>query len=86
LERFGLIGYFERTIISDVINAMKPDPAAYRCIVAHVTEPASAMFVDDRIRNVAAAASLGLRTVHATIEIPWIPTVNLALGLPDITP
>ena len=58
----------------------------YRCIVTHVTEPALAMLVDDRSRNVAAVASLGIKTVRATIEIPWIPTVNLALGLPDITP
>ena len=58
----------------------------YRCIVTHVTEPALAMFMDDRSRNVAATASLGIKTVHATIEIPWIPTVNRVLGLPDITP
>lgn len=86
LERFGLNGYFERTIISDAIGAMKPDPAAYRCIVAHVAEPASALFVDDRSRNVAAAANLGLKTVHATIERPWIAMVDRALGLPDLAP
>ncbi len=58
----------------------------YRCIVTQVTEPALAMFVDDRSRNVAAATGLGLKTVHATIEIPWIPTVNRSLGLPNIAP
>ncbi len=81
LERFGLIDYFERTIASDAIGTMKPDPAAYRCIVAHVSNPALAVSVDDRTRNVAAAASLGLKTVQATIEPPWIRMVNHALGL-----
>jgi putative hydrolase of the HAD superfamily len=86
LDRFGLTGYFERTIISDVIGAMKPDPAAYRHVTAHVTEPALAMFVDDRSRNVATAASLGLKTVQASTEIPWISLVNSALGLTGTTP
>lgn len=79
LERFGVMRFFERVIFSDMMGVAKPDPEAYRHIVAHLSPPSSALFVDDQSRNVAAAAKLGLQAVHAGVGLAWIATVDNAL-------
>ena len=79
LERFGLTGVFQRVVVSDVIAAAKPDPTAFRHVVEEVRAPASCLFVDDRARNIASAASLGLQVVHASPDIPWIAAIDDAL-------
>ncbi|MEV7885168.1 HAD-IA family hydrolase [Streptomyces sp. NPDC002817] len=50
------------------LGLCKPDPAAYHHALAAtgVDDPARVLFVDDRKENCAAAAQLGLRTLHYT--------------------
>jgi HAD superfamily hydrolase (TIGR01549 family) len=79
LERFELTKFFQRVIISDVIGAAKPEPAAYAEILERTTSPASALFVDDQNRNVAAAAKIGLTAFHAGADLSWIAAVDDAL-------
>jgi FMN phosphatase YigB (HAD superfamily) len=80
LERFGLAEVFQRVVVSDSIGAAKPDPAAYRHLIEEVYDPASCLFVDDRARNIASAAGLGLKVVHASPDVPWISTIDDALS------
>jgi HAD superfamily hydrolase (TIGR01509 family) len=81
LERFELAGYFERVLVSDKIAATKPEPAAYRPVIEHVRQPASALFVDDQVGNVHAAEKLGIRAVLASDENAWVSTIDNALDL-----
>lgn len=85
LSRFGLMDYFQRTIISDMLGVTKPDPAAYTQILDNVSEPAMALFVDDKSCNVAAAACLGISTVLAGKSNLWISKVYRTLGISSIT-
>jgi FMN phosphatase YigB (HAD superfamily) len=86
LERFGIKEFFERVVISDVIGAAKPEPAAYVDILERTTSPASALFVDDQDRNVAAAAKIGLTAFHAGADLSWIAAVDDALYRNAIPP
>jgi HAD superfamily hydrolase (TIGR01549 family) len=79
LERFGLAQVFQRVVVSDVIGTAKPDPAAYQHVIERVPSPASCLFVDDRLRNIASAADLGLKVVHASPDVPWISAIDDAL-------
>jgi HAD superfamily hydrolase (TIGR01509 family) len=63
-RRFELERYFRGFVISGDTGTRKPDPAIYvsllesaRCL------PENAVFVDDRLRNVASAAALGIFSV-----------------------
>ena len=85
LSRFGLMDYFQRTIISDMLGVTKPDPAAYQQILDNVSEPGMALFVDDKSCNVTTAACLGIRTVLAGKLNPWISKVYRTLGISSIT-
>jgi len=70
---------FQRFIVSDVVGAAKPEPDAYRHLVEAVHDPASCLFVDDRARNIASAAALGFKVVHASPDLPWISAIDDAL-------
>jgi 2-haloacid dehalogenase len=44
---------------------MKPDPAIYQLLVErHAVDPEKAVFVDDAIKNVEAAAALGFDAIQ----------------------
>jgi FMN phosphatase YigB (HAD superfamily) len=61
---FGLERYFKGFIISGDAGVRKPDPAIYmRLLEAAGIQPHDAMFVDDRRRNVEAAAGLGISAI-----------------------
>ncbi len=63
-ERFGLEKYFRGFIISGDTGTLKPDPAIYLYMLEESGfQPADAIFVDDRLRNVAAAAALGIKPI-----------------------
>lgn len=76
LDRFELSGHFERIIVSDEIGVAKPEPSAFDAVLAHVRDPAEALFVDDRARNVDVALRLGIRAVHATETDGWVEKVD----------
>lgn len=56
-----------RRFYSCRLGVTKPDPAAYRGVLAELgAEPAEVTFVDDRPANVAGAAAVGLRALLFT--------------------
>ena len=49
------------------VSVCKPDPRIYElCLSRLGVEPGEALFIDDRVENIEAAAALGLQTVHFT--------------------
>lgn len=63
--------WFDVVIVSGEVRCLKPDARIYRlCLERLDLEPAQALFVDDRPENVAAAARLGMRTVHFAGDDP----------------
>jgi FMN phosphatase YigB (HAD superfamily) len=64
LERFGALDCVQRVLVSDDLRAVKPDPAAFLPVLGETT-PERVLFVDDQVKNIRIAASLGMRTVLA---------------------
>ena len=63
----GLEQHFDAVVISCEVGVTKPDPGIYAiCLERLGARPEEALFVDDRQENVAAAAALGLQTLHFT--------------------
>lgn len=62
-ERFVLDNYFVGFVISGDIGFRKPSKQAYRCLIEQIGYVPD-LFVDDRARNVAAADSMGIRSVR----------------------
>jgi HAD superfamily hydrolase (TIGR01509 family) len=63
-EKFGLQRYFRGFVISGDVGAQKPDRAIYRTLLERSGRlPGESIFVDDRLRNIEAAASLGMKAI-----------------------
>ncbi len=59
--RFGLNKYFGGFVISGDTGSRKPDSAIYLSMLGEAGfQPCEAIFVDDRLRNIEAAARLGI--------------------------
>ncbi|SNT34028.1 HAD-IA family hydrolase [Actinacidiphila glaucinigra] len=72
-----------RTIYSARIGLNKPHRGAYEAALAAAgwPDPASTLFIDDRSENCAAAAQLGIQTLHYTGKLG-----ELAQHLPQLHP
>lgn len=56
---------FDAAIFSYELRCVKPDPRIYQACLSRLgVEPSRALFVDDRVENVAGAAALEMRAVH----------------------
>jgi FMN phosphatase YigB (HAD superfamily) len=79
--RYGLSSLFEPIIYSHEVGFAKPDERIYRlaCQLLGV-EPTEVVFVDDRRPNVAAAAAIGMLTVHHTGTEQTIRAVEALLA------
>ena len=62
-RHFGLLGLINPWTISGDVGERKPQEAIYDAFVSRSDVPGTCIFVDDRIANVRAAASLGMRGV-----------------------
>jgi len=61
-EKFALGRYFRGFVISGDTGTRKPDPAIYHSLLEQAgCRPCDIVFVDDRLRNIEAAAALGMR-------------------------
>ena len=59
--------WFDAVVVSCEVGCCKPDPRIYRlCLERLRCAAADALFVDDRVENLEAAAAEGLRTLHFT--------------------
>lgn len=65
LERFGLAGRFERIYVSDAIGAVKPDVSAFQS-VRRAAGDRPVLYIDDKVVNVTAAATVFERALHLT--------------------
>ena len=79
-QRFKLDKYLRGAVISGDVRTRKPEPAIYELLLAKADVPPSRIvFVDDKPRNLAAAAEFGIRTVQFTaspgIEAEYDPAV-----------
>ncbi len=65
LIRFPFLQSFDGTIVSAHERLLKPDPSIYRVLLDRYDLAAGdCIFVDDSIRNVEAARSVGMQAVH----------------------
>ena len=67
LERFGLKQYLSTFFCSGYVGLRKPQPEIYRLALEVLQRPAAqVIFIDDREKNAAAAAELGVHAIHYT--------------------
>ena len=65
LERFDFLQLFEGILVSGEEKLKKPDPKIYQLILDRYNLKAEAsVFIDDNLRNVQAAAKLGIDAIH----------------------
>lgn len=67
------VPHLDRVVISDQIGACKPDPEAFRLTLADWRGASGqVLFIDDKQRNLDAAAQLGLSTMLADPAGAWL--------------
>ena len=67
ISALPVAAYFGHLLFSCQLKLAKPDPECYNRALARLGAGAEeVIFIDDRAENVAAAAALGLRSVHFT--------------------
>jgi len=73
MDQLGVADHFEAIFdVADADYLSKPDPAAYRALVArHHLSPRATMIFEDLSRNLAPAAELGMTTVWVKNRTAW---------------
>ena len=65
LERFEFLQWFDGIVVSGVEKTRKPFPDFYhRLIDRYGINPSESVFIDDNLRNVEGAESLGVKGIH----------------------
>jgi 2-haloacid dehalogenase len=60
-QLFPFLAWFEGIVVSGEERLVKPDPRIYRCLLErYAVDPATALYIDDSVRNVEAAEALGM--------------------------
>ncbi len=79
--KFGL-DFLDAVTISGDVRCRKPSPEIYRCFCETAgASPERCVFVDDRCKNLAAAAALGFRTIRfarGPEESDFVPDATVA--------
>jgi putative hydrolase of the HAD superfamily len=82
--RFPWLSGFYHCTWSYALGMAKPEPAIYlKTAEALHTAPANILFIDDRAENVAAAAALGMQTIHYTGQTAFELTLR-QLGMASL--
>ena len=77
VARMPWLGGFEFCGWSHAMRTAKPDPAIYlKTAEALKTAPRNILFIDDRAENIAAAAVLGMQTVHYSTHTAFERTMR----------
>src|SRR5450830_1368042 len=64
-ERFAFLSWFEGIVVSGRERLVKPDPAIFKLLIQrYQLHPETTAFIDDSLRNVAAAQGEGLHSLH----------------------
>jgi len=67
LERFAFLSWFEGIVVSGTEKMKKPDANIYTLTLdRYKIIPKNAVFIDDKLENVHAAAQLGMHGIHFT--------------------
>jgi len=69
LDRFGLTSLFERVIVSEDLQRMKPDKRLFQMVADQLPNPKRALFIDDQQRNVDAATGTGFLSRRVDVFI-----------------
>jgi 2-haloacid dehalogenase len=65
LVRYDFLHWFDGRVVSGEEKTRKPFPEFYhRLLDRYDVKPSEAIFVDDNLRNVKAAAQLGIQSIH----------------------
>ncbi|HMB74212.1 MAG TPA: HAD-IA family hydrolase [Gammaproteobacteria bacterium] len=81
-ERFEFMSLFYTVVISGLLRVIKPDPEAFRRLLATIGVD-TCVFIDDSEENVAAAAALGIEAIHFTREAGPDRIANLIASIDD---
>lgn len=82
-KRFDFYNWFDDCVVSGEVGLLKPDKRIYRLLIdRNGLKPERAVFIDDTLANVEAAAALGLKTVHFEHTGVDLRGELAALGLP----
>ena len=66
-------GLFKQMYFSQKLGVAKPDPAAWQPILdEHQLDPATTLFIDDRLDNIEGAAQLGIQGYHNQEVDDWM--------------
>jgi 2-haloacid dehalogenase len=65
LQRFEFLSLFEHILVSGQEKLIKPDRAIFQLLIKRYNlVPSETIFIDDNIKNVAAARAVGIEGVH----------------------
>lgn len=65
LERFDFLHWFDGRVVSGEEKMRKPFPEFYQLLLnRYDVRPEEALFIDDNLRNVIAAESLGIKSIY----------------------
>ena len=65
--RFDFLGWFRHIVVSGEVGVAKPDPRIFDIVLRWTNSAAhQTLFIDDSLKNVAAAKRLGFQAVHFT--------------------
>ncbi|MSO43891.1 MAG: HAD family hydrolase [Thermoleophilia bacterium] len=76
LARTGLADAVDRVVVSSTSGRVKPDPAAWAVLMGDGVSPGDVFVVDDQVRNLDAARSLGMTAVLAVGDLSWADEVD----------
>jgi 2-haloacid dehalogenase len=66
-QKFEFLNWFDGMVVSGLEKIRKPDPAFYNLLLTrYQVKPEEAVFIDDNYRNILAAESLGIKSIHFT--------------------
>jgi len=66
-RQFSFLQHFEGILVSGEEKLKKPDPKIYQLLFSRYSiDPATALFIDDSLRNIKAAEQVGLQVHHFT--------------------
>jgi 2-haloacid dehalogenase len=65
LDNFDFLHWFEGIVVSGVEKMRKPHAEFYQILFdRYMVDPRKALFIDDNLKNIEAAKTLGLTTIH----------------------
>ena len=81
LVRHAFLYCFDGRLVSGVEKTRKPFPEFYQLLLTRFAiDPSTAIFIDDNLRNVAAAEAMGIKSIHFQSAPQLANTLN-ALGV-----